>query len=314
MTQNPPEPSRAVFPLAELKAGDLLLMRGRSELSKLIAWFGDSQYSHVSLVSEDGLLIEAIRPMVAESPLSKRLAADGPVVLVDAYRSLSADGAPLADADRMAVLRHARSLLGTTFAKDELVSVGLLVALRGKPVHLPAAVRWVLYQATEHALRNDPRQMLCSEYAYRCFDEADVTPRRRLSRPIFPGPPSGLPFPEVDYEALIAEVKPLILPHVKGHLPAEYGVHAAESAENASGFHVGDEQLERSIQRLRGHLGLDEKHDENGLDPAFKAQDAVLMEFMAPPNPKLVRPRDLADSPASRFLGRLMEAPGLSDG
>lgn len=297
------QPAVVPFPVEQLRVGDLLLMLGKSELSKLIAWFGDSPYSHVSLVSDNGLLIEGIRPAVKETPLADRLAADGPVVFVDAYRSLAADGAPLDADDRAAVLRHARSLIGTTFAQDDLVTIGLLVALRGKPRHLPAWLRWLIRAATEHAIRADSGRMLCSEFAYRSFADCDATPTGRLARPIVPGEPSDLPFPDVDYGKLEEEVREIL--GLKK--PPREKAAAADDArlgdaawDTVDALDTDDAALDASIAALRAQLGL----EGQGVEKANLLQ-APAWPGPERPNPKLVRPRDLADSPASAFLGRL---------
>ena len=295
------------FPVEQLQIGDLLLMLGKSQLSKLIAWFGDSPYSHVSLVSDNGLLIEGIRPAVQESPLAARLSPGGPVVFVDAYRSLAADGTPLGVDDRATVLRHARSLIGTTFAQDDLVTIGLLVALRGKPGHLPVWLRWLIREATEHAIRADSGRMLCSEFAYRAFADCDALPAGRLARPIVPGEPSDLPFPDVDYGKLQEEVREMLKPKHKtleqNAVGAETVVGALPVWDTVDALELDDPALDASIAALRSQLGL----THAGAD-TFKASDALLEAAwpdVGRPNPKLVRPRDLADSPASRFLGRL---------
>lgn len=301
------QPAAPRFPVDQLQVGDLLLMLGKSQLSKLIAWFGDSRYSHVSLVSVDGLLIEGIRPAVKESPLADRLAADGPVVFVDAYRSLAADGGALDADDRAAVLRHARSMIGTTFAQDDLVTIGLLVALRGKPRHLPVWLRWLIREATEHAIRADSDKMLCSEFAYRAFADADTVPARRLARPIVPGEPSDLPFPDVDYAKLQEEVREMLKPKHKvleqGVVGAEAVMESAPVWDTVDALELDDATLDVSIAALRTRMGLESSHMENAnvVDGLFGAG----LPALGPPNPKLVRPRDLADSPASRYLGRL---------
>jgi len=301
------QPAAPRFPVDQLQVGDLLLMLGKSQLSKLIAWFGDSRYSHVSLVSVDGLLIEGIRPAVKESPLADRLAADGPVVFVDAYRSLAADGGALDADDRAAVLRHARSMIGTTFAQDDLVTIGLLVALRGKPRHLPVWLRWLIREATEHAIRADSDRMLCSEFAYRAFADADTVPAGRLARPIVPGEPSDLPFPDVDYVKLQEEVREMLKPKHKvleqNAVGSDAIMGSAPVWDTVDALDLDDPALDASIMALRERLGLESAHVETA-----NAVDGMLgagWPGLGPPNPKLVRPRDLADSPASRFLGRL---------
>jgi hypothetical protein len=291
---------------AELKVGDLLLMRSRGELSSLIAWFGDSPYSHAAMVARDGLLVEAASAGVRELPLSQRLGDAAHVLMVDAYRANASDGGPLREPDRAAVMEHARSLLGTAFAMDDLVTIGILVALRDKPVSYPPLLRWVIHRAIDRAMGSDPGKMVCSEFIYRCFDECDVSPRGSLARRIVFSRPSGAAFPHVDVPALIKEVMPLLKPsHANLHanlLAAKEDASLLESVPE-----VDEHTLEQSRQALRLRLGI--SSPKQGLLKGTGEPGSVI----AHPNPRLVRPRDLQESPSNLRLGRLMQAPDWRD-
>ena len=73
--------------------------------------------------------------------------------------------------------------------------------------------------------------------------------------------------------------------------------------DTVDALELDDATLDASIAALRTRMGLESPHMENAnvVDGLFGAG----LPALGPPNPKLVRPRDLADSPASRYLGRL---------
>jgi hypothetical protein len=291
-----------LIPVDTVQIGDVMLMRGRGQLSSLIAWFGDSIYSHASMVAAAGKLIEAAHAGVVEVPLQARLAATDKVWLVDAYRPLANDRSPLSEGDREQVLDHGLSMLGRPFAMNELVTIGVIVALRDKTFpRAPQWLRWLVREAFDHALANDPSQMVCSEFIYRCFAENAAVPTGRLAPEIVVTEPADLPFPAIDVPALMSEVWPLLRPQRKARLErSPVGLlrgdieHALED--------VGEDELAAAARAVRGHLGVAEP--EVGLLKAATAGRVVPSV-----NPKLVRPRDLEETPCHQPLGRLMQAP-----
>lgn len=294
--------SRIPIDAATLQAGDVLLMLSRAELSRLIAWFGDSVYSHAALVADDGDLIEAAAHGVRRYPLARRLADTAEVCFVDAFRPLAHDGSALTQADRERVLAHAQSLLGVPYPLDSLATLGVLVAVRGKAFPAHPVARLLVREALDHVVRNDPSHMVCSEFVYRSFAECTATPAGRLAPRIVPSPASGAPFPHVDWKALLDELRAL------RHPPRLAAANAIETPLSGA-QPVDDATLAAGLAQARAHLGI------------FPGGDATpLLRGVAPdtpgdrtgmPNPKLVTPLDLASTPSHIVLGRVMDSSAV---
>lgn len=301
----------------ELQVGDVLLMLGHGELSKLIAWCGDSIYSHAAIVADNAELIEAAAPSARRYTLAKRLADTAEYYFIDAFRPLAQDGRAFTDADRAAVLAHAHSLLGVPFPVDRLATLGVLVAVRGKwPQHWLA--RLLVREALDHLVRNDPSHMVCSELVYRSLAECAVQPRGRLAPRIVLAATTHEPFPVVDWKALWDEVWPLLHPArhtalagVAAQVPALNATQMPEIATHPD-LHVDDDELQRSLAAARTMLGIDPTLPVTASDNGARLQEAVAAApgtDLPNPNPKLVTPLDLAVTPSHSVLGRLMQAP-----
>jgi hypothetical protein len=307
-------PAPAPFAADALQGGDVLLMMGRSQLSALIAWCGDSIYSHAALVADGGDLIEAAASGVRRYPLSTRLADRDNYAFIDAFRPLTPARVPIESGDRAAVLRHAQSLLGVPYPLDMLATLGVVLALRGKwPVH-PLA-RLVVREALDHLVRDNPSHMVCSEAVYRCFAQCDVQPPGRLAPEIVLQPRDTSPFPAIDWMALWEEVWPLIRPHRRVALfAADEAMREARLADAAPGLlheaghaagPVADMELAALAMSARAALGVAVSPSSN------VAMDGPIPDALDPlaplphPNPKLVSPLDLAATPSHRMLGRV---------
>lgn len=301
--------------LEKLLPGDVLLMLGHGEISKLIAWCGDSIYSHAAIVADNGDLIEAAAAGVRRYPLAKRFADTKEYFFIDGFRPLAQDGSSLSDADRAAVLQHAQSLLGVPYPLDALATLGVLVSVRQKwPQHWLA--RLVVREALDHLVKDDPSHMMCSEVVYRSLAECKVVPQGRLAPRIVLAQPTHEPFPHVDWKALWDEVWPLLHPsrqaalaETSAHIRTQQAAQLAATAATAAPT-VSDEELASRAHEARVKLGL---------EPATTANDdgTILHEAAAErdpaipvpnPNPKLVTPLDLAVTPSHTVIGRLMEA------
>ncbi|HZH43580.1 MAG TPA: hypothetical protein VEY50_05815 [Lysobacter sp.] len=285
-----------------LQTGDVLLMMGRGPLSALIAWCGDSVYSHAALVADRGELIEAAAEGVRRYPLAQRLADGDNYCFIDAFRPLAGDGSTLTDADRARVLAHAQSLLGVPYPLDRLATLGVLVAVRGKwPSHWLA--RLAVREALDHLVRDDPAHMVCSEVVYRSFAECDAQPRGRLAPRIVLQPRGTAPFPKIDWKALWEEIWPLLRRERRRALAAMARAPDGADATGEPAF-VSDEELAAHVAELRAALGL--SAEGPGAVPAMDG--AALPVPVADPNPKLVTPLDLASTPSHVPLGRLLQA------
>jgi hypothetical protein len=313
-----PDPSlAAIAPGAAadaLQVGDVLLMLGDGPLSQLIAWCGDSIYSHAALVADGGDLIEASAVGVRRYALAQRLADTVNYHFIDASRPLDNAGQALQAADRAAVLAHAQSLLGVPYPLDMLATLGVVLAVRGKVPGDPW-VRLVVREALDHVIRNDPSHMVCSEVVYRAFAECDAVPAGRLAPRIVLEPRGTAPFPHIDLKALWDEVWPLIRPDRRAVLgPGLADLHsvgvAAEPPPAVQG--LDDASLAAQLAQARGALGLQRPPAPLRQANVFAAAGVLGTEpdVVVHPNPKLVTPLDLAATPSHVTLGRVMARPG----
>lgn len=320
---HPPAPHVAAG-LADLEVGDVLLMLGHGPLSQLIAWCGDSIYSHAALAADGGDLIEAAAEGVRRYPLAQRIVDADNYYFIDAFRPLAKDGSPLDEADRACVLAHAQSLLGVPYPLDQLATLGVILAVRGKwPQHWLARI--VVREALDHLIGDDPSHMVCSEVVYRSFAECDAQPPGRLAPLIVLEARGTEPFPPIDWQALWDEVWPLLHPPRQAALGAVSGQVAAVSArynavgdaepaqDAASAMIVSDAEIAAKVAQARAGLGiadvvLPKTASDDGTVLREAARDATPTPI-AHPNPKLVTPLDLASTPSHTVLGRLMQAP-----
>ncbi|NIJ72043.1 MULTISPECIES: C40 family peptidase [unclassified Xanthomonas] len=309
------QPALPAFAPDQLQVGDILLQLGCGPVSELIAWCGDSIYSHAAIVADQGDLIEAAASGVRRYPLSQRLTDTTNYLIIDAYRPLSYACLALDDADRASVLAKAQSLLGVPYPLDSLATLGVLVAIRGKwPQHWLARI--VVREALDHLVRDNPSHMVCSEVVYRALAECDATPPGRLAPQIVLSGPTHMPFPDLDWKALWEEVWQLLHPHrqqvlgdVAQRLAAVEGAPASLAASALTT--VTDEDLLNGANAVRAGLGLpplppvtDQAEDNGSL--LREAGEEAPGTPLPHPNPKLVMPLDLANSPSHVVLGRLL--------
>lgn len=307
-------PAPATLTPSGLRTGDVLLMLGDGPLSDLIAWASDGPYSHAAIVADGGDLIEAAASGVRRYPLAQRIGDQVNYHFIDAFRMHGAGDVALDAADLAAVLAKAESLLGIPYPVDQLALLGVIMAVRGKWPSHPLA-RQLVRVALDHALPDSTGGMVCSEVVYRAYAECAALPAGRLAPRIVVGERGTAPFPAIDWKALFDEIWPLLKPGGRQALQAPRtrlnamksvdlgtlgaGVGAAEPA-------VTDQELEQARQAVLAGLGARSA-------PAL-LRDGALPAAAGPvdpaPNPRLVSPEDLAESPSLGLLGRLMQRPG----
>lgn len=307
------------FDPAQLQSGDVLLMRGAGDFSTLIAWFGDSIYSHAAFLADDATLYESITKGITATPLSQRITAYDKVVFIDAYRPLSNDLSPLTQTDRDLVVAQGKQFLGRPYAMDDLFMIGVLVAVRDKTLPVQdVRLRWLLHEALDHVMNSSDQKMVCSEFVYRCFAENAATPTGRLAPQIVLSPPTDAPFPKIDWVELWKEIWPLLRPQRQAAL-ASVGANAlaappqglSDKALTAvAAPELDDDEFAQAKAAVRAQLGL--------------AQPVPLMANAVGgigeprpfphPNPKMVTPHDLEMTPSHTRLGRIMQAPAGQGG
>jgi hypothetical protein len=285
----------------DLQPGDVLLHMGKGELSRLIAWVGDSQYSHAAMVYDDLQLIEAATVGVRLAPLAQRVQMVAAFDWIDVYRPSrlnAADHDPLLAALRAASMVY----LGRPYPMTSLLVLGVTCAVRNK---LPGGrdLRRVLRMALDLVIRNDPDQVVCSELVYRGFDEATTTPAHELRLPVITRALQHTPFPAIDLQALATEC--LEDYRRSGGKPPATGDAIKDAdftlEQNLRGTPALDEpdDLQEMLLRARGQLALSAPH----ASAAANHDRLALPEPL--PNPKTVLPADLEFSPGLHCVGRL---------
>ncbi|MFC3552181.1 hypothetical protein ACFOLC_14345 [Lysobacter cavernae] len=305
--EQPVVPKTAAFDRSGLMPGDILLMRSQGQLSSLIAWFGDSIYSHAGMVGNDGTVLDATTHGVQKNPLSARFDNDQ-VLFIDACRPLRYDLLPLTNEDRQLVVEHGEGLVGTPYAMDDLFMVGVLVAVRDKSLPVDdVRLRWLLHEALDHVINDNASKMICSEFVFRCFSENAAIPTGMLAPQIVLSPPNDAPFPKVDWLALLKELWPLLRPGRQAAL-------AAAGVQPEAAFPPGllqaqaltDDDFATQKATARATLGLPE--------PVATAQGGSVLAWVPfpNPNPKMVTPHDLEMTPSHFVLGRVKPQASLA--
>jgi hypothetical protein len=263
------------LPVADLLPGDVLLHMGTGELSKLIAWVGDSAYSHAAMVITGGQLLEAAASGVRHAGLAERTRMTANFHYIDVFRPLRPK--PQDTATLAALIAAGDVYLGRPYPMTSLLTLGVICAVRNK-VPGDAALRAALRMALDLVVKNDDSQVVCSELVYRAFDEAATRPPNGLRLPLTSTPPSPTPLPRIDIAALMAEC---LDDYRRSRGNAALAATAADDTRD----------VEELLAQARARLGVD-----GGLMKAGSGHA---------PNPKTVLPADLEFSPGVRKSGRL---------
>lgn len=280
-----------------LQPGDILLVMSEGPLSDLIAWASDGAYSHAALVVDGGDVIEASLGGVRRSSLARRVADTGRVHYIDAWRPMGEAGQPFGAADLSLVVRHAGTMLGAPYPVDQLALFGAIMALRGKWPADPL-LRKVVRIALDHAVPSDSPALLCSEVVYRAWAECAAEPQGQLAPRIVEGERGTAPLPDIDWVRLAAEVGPLLGPQTAGNA-LQGGLSTDAAALLGAGGTPTDADLDAARQRVLADAGA---------TAALRSAGPALVAHR--PNPRLVSPQDLANSPDTRLLGRVMRRGG----
>lgn len=263
----------------DLLPGDVLLHMGAGELSKLIAWVGDSAYSHAAMVIPGGQLLEAAASGVRHAGLAERTRMLANFHYIDVFRPLRPTPQ---DATALAALIAAGdAYLGRPYPMTSLLTLGIICAVRNK-VPGDATLHAALRMALDLVVKNDASQVVCSELVYRAFDEAATRPPHGLRLPLASTPAAPTPLPRIDVVALMTEC---LDDYRRSRGNAALAATAAEDTRDVDDL----------LARARAHLGVDSVTAGSG--PGYA------------PNPKTVLPADLEYSPGLRKTGRLAMRP-----
>lgn len=310
---------------SEIRAGDVLLFNGDSFISKAIRLFDGAPVNHAALALDGGQLGEA-----AGSGL--RFASVAGAVAHNNFTVIRALPDPV---DVAPVVKRGQSYVqdGAKYAYQQIAFLAILGLTRQVP--LPPIGRRMMRAVLDKAaaalnalVESDRQLMICSEYVYRCYDEAhDGAPPNPYALNVLPGSfaagePSlvdwalaldddRLPAPElvptfdtppdlatVDTEAE-AELGPLI------------GTYLAEVESGAPGLTFGDAEPDDALLQSMVNFGA-------ALEPATPASaesaGSPPVTFALPsPRRALERVRAIAADPNFVTPGDLLRTASLSD-
>lgn len=287
-------PTKPTVPMSDLRPGDLLLHASKGEISKLIMWASDSDYSHIAMVFAPGLIAEARSAGVLfAEPLDKRVQGIGPAFhFIDVLRPRRPD--PLPGDVLKALQDSALRFKGASFALNQMLELGLICAARNK---MPGGtvVQRYLGSILARLVRQDPSRLVCSEFLYLAFRDAQTTPPGLLAPSLVHTDRPNRPFPP-DFNLW--------------KLLKEY--------EDASGS--GTEDVMAELVDTARTVGQDVLAD---MGAAALPQSAALQSLVGqarqkaisglflqggttPVNPELTLPQDFVDSASFNFLGTLV--------
>jgi hypothetical protein len=151
-----------------LDASDVLLYNGNGLLSDAICFFDGTPYSHAGLFLGDDEVGEAIAEGVRKRTAQESFKGKN-YILARRLVAGPADMSPV-----LAVANHYLQQ-GNRYAFEQVVLLALLALTRklNENKYLAWLVRKVLDDAADYLMDHSDRQpMICSEFVYRCYDEA----------------------------------------------------------------------------------------------------------------------------------------------
>jgi hypothetical protein len=272
----------------DIRPGDVLLHAGIGEISKLIEWVSDSDYSHAAMVIDLGMVAEAISSGVHfDQSLEERVTdSDHLFTKIDVLRPVN--GALPVRPDQLAALQASAHVLATKkFALNKMFELGVVCVFKNK---LPPDMRAkVLFTWLANVMiPTDPARLVCSEFVYRTYHEAATGEPRLLDPVIVITSAVARPFPAIDWGKLwkeYEEAKRKAGPGLQEYFPQPPLIESV----------VTDEELRAAMRRARRSL-----LEARGQEFDIEMERVGLLA----PNAALVLPQDLADSPTFFLAGR----------
>lgn len=186
--------------IEDLREGDVLLYRGTGLISKAIQLLDGSPMSHAALYLGGGQIGEAVAQGLVERDCQTSFKGSE---WVKAYRLVDAPD------DMGPVLRRGRHYLdqGNRYGFEQIVILAVLSTIRKLQISpvLRRLLRTLLDAAATELTRLSragKEPMICSEFVYRAYDEAETPIKDAYSIEI----PGMLPLPEEEMELARAEV------------------------------------------------------------------------------------------------------------
>ena len=289
----------ATIDASAIQPGDLMLHRGNGQISALIAWAGDSPFSHAAFVYDEAQVAEAATVGVRRMKLADRVVNTASFSRIDVYRP----SAGITTAQLDAIRAVADGYMGTPYPMNQLVQLAIICAVRDKVPH-DEQVRLLLREVTDHLIDNDPHHLVCSEFVYRAWAEAKLAPS--IAPRIVVLDWVATPFPPIDWAKLSAEFE-----EDKKRAEDAQKAHDAPPAPSVpspafgTGVGVTADELRDSHAQLRDALGVPAPRvaPVGGIRPNAAVAGPVIEPN---PNPRAILPADLGNSPDFRLLGTVL--------
>lgn len=282
------------IPMGQLLPGDVLLHASKGEVSKLIQWASDSDYSHIAMVFDPGKLSEAVSGGVRfDSDLKKRIEGVPQAFhRIDAWRPMPG-GKPIEPAALQALKASASTMAGRPFALNQWFELGLICAIRNKAPETPF-IKWLLALVIEMFVKKDPSRLLCSEFIYLAFHHAATEPPRLLDPEIRRPSRPNRPFPkDLDLFELVKE-----------YLDA--AGKRAELSDVLSLFGLFARLTAGEIEDLWRGASRDAAAVLKDARANWSTLDGHAVSTAPSPHPDLIEPQDFAESPLFRELGAVV--------
>lgn len=265
--------------VADLQPGDLLLSKARTEIGKLIAWVGDTDYSHAAVVFSRDDLVEATPPKVRLASLADRAAQGDKLEHLDVFRPRTLHDRPLDDTNLAALQMAGNTHVGKSYAASLLPFIAISGAIRNKTTD-DERLRFLLKLIIDAVMPSDADALICTELAYRVYDAGGYTKDYSHLKPVLiPVPPQHPAWPGIDLVRLYLEIRELLGDRMRLLADAPPGTATARELQDS---------YDRAMSRLGLGLGL--------------GQGATRLLGT---NPKAVILIDLEHSPTFSRLGRL---------
>lgn len=266
-----------------LQPADILLSRGRSDISTAVCTLDGGQYSHAAVWS-GSTVIESTTPRVVERSLDQSLAKH-PSLHLDVYRHR---GASCAHREIVAAARH---YVGRSYGYGDLALVGLLVATSKWLPGEPSQIAFLLGAGQLHrylGLDRESRDKLvtCVELVVRAFLKAGVAFAIKIEA-------AG----RLDAPVIRSGVADLIRDAKRG------------PATHAGAGPTWPELQAAAAEKYRELLDTDPRSRvlPGRVVDAARGDTAGVVQAGPEWSPNLVTPRQLETSPDLQLIGRLYE-------
>jgi len=149
-------------------AGDVILYHGNSLISKLIRFFDGTDVNHAAICIGNGKVGEALGEGLTKRSIDAGIEDDEYAIV----RRLKTDpGTMKPVADKAEYYLD----IGNRYGYEQILLLAFLGLTR--KLHVNSYLKWlmrkILDQATEWLMKHGSKQpMICSEFVYRCYDEA----------------------------------------------------------------------------------------------------------------------------------------------